>query len=127
MPLATLTIRKGKSPQFKEDVLSAVHAALADSGVPQDDKFHRVFELDTTDFRYDERYPDLPAPRSDNFILIEIVLSVGRSVKIKKQILQRMLEEISENLKLSPEDVMVVFIETRWDNWSFAGGRFIHT
>ena len=25
-----------------------------------------------------------------------------------------------------PDDVMLVFNETRWENWSFGGGRFIH-
>jgi phenylpyruvate tautomerase PptA (4-oxalocrotonate tautomerase family) len=127
MPLVTLTVRKGKSPQFKDDALAAIHAAVVASGVPKDDKFHRVLELDAVDFRYDQKYPDLLVPRSENFILIEIVLSVGRSVKVKKQILQRLLEELPKSLKVSPEDVMVVFIETRWENWSFAGGRFIHT
>jgi phenylpyruvate tautomerase PptA (4-oxalocrotonate tautomerase family) len=122
MPLITLTVRKSKSPQFKDGVL----AALAGSGVPTDDKFQRVLELDAADFRYDQKYPDLSVPRSENFILIEIVLSVGRSVKVKRQILQRLLKELPKSLKVSPEDVMVVFIETRWENWSFAGGRFIH-
>src|SRR5580700_5842437 len=107
MPLITLTVRKSKSPQFKDGVLAAIHAALAGSGVPTDDKFQRVLELDAADFRYDQKYPDLSVPRSENFILIEIVLSVGRSVKVKRQILQRLLEEISKSLKISPEDVMV--------------------
>jgi phenylpyruvate tautomerase PptA (4-oxalocrotonate tautomerase family) len=28
---------------------------------------------------------------------------------------------------LDPENVMVVFVETTWENWSFGGGRLIHT
>jgi phenylpyruvate tautomerase PptA (4-oxalocrotonate tautomerase family) len=28
---------------------------------------------------------------------------------------------------IHPENVMVVFKETQWENWSFAGGRLIHT
>ncbi|MBI3231003.1 MAG: tautomerase family protein, partial [Burkholderiales bacterium] len=27
---------------------------------------------------------------------------------------------------LRPENVMVVFKETAWENWAFAGGRQIH-
>ena len=27
---------------------------------------------------------------------------------------------------LDPDNVMLVFKETLWENWSFAGGRFIH-
>jgi hypothetical protein len=28
---------------------------------------------------------------------------------------------------LNPDDVMVCFKETLWENWSFGGGRLIHT
>jgi phenylpyruvate tautomerase PptA (4-oxalocrotonate tautomerase family) len=28
---------------------------------------------------------------------------------------------------LDPENVMVVFKETSWENWSFSGGRILHT
>ena len=26
----------------------------------------------------------------------------------------------------APEDVMLVFVETAWENWAFAGGRLLH-
>lgn len=126
MPLVTLTIRKGKTPAFKSDVLKAVHQALVASGVPETDRFHRVLELDAEDFRYDPGYPDLSSPRTDDFVLIEILLSVGRSVKVKKKILADIIEGIGRAPGLDAEQVMVVFKETAWENWSFAGGRQIH-
>ena len=81
MPIVTLTVRKPKTREFKSLVLDAVHAALVSSGVPADDKFQRVIELADDDFRFDPSYPDLKSPRDDNFVLIEIVWSAGRSVK----------------------------------------------
>ena len=126
MPLITLTIRKGKSSSFKSAVLAAVHQALVSSGVPATDRFHRVLELDADDFRFDANYPDLTTPRSDDFVLIEILLSVGRSVKIKKKILADLIAQATKDPGLNPENIMVVFTETSWENWSFAGGRQIH-
>ena len=126
MPLITLTIRKGKSSEFKSAVLAAVHQALVASGVPETDRFHRVLELDADDFRFDATYPDLATPRTDDFVLIEILLSVGRSVKIKKKILADLVAQAAKNPGLNPENIMVVFKETSWENWSFAGGRQIH-
>ena len=126
MPLVTLTVRKGKSAAFKSSVLESVHRALVASGVPETDRFHRVLELEAEDFRYDARYPDLSSPRTDDFVLIEILLSVGRSVKVKKKILADIVEGIAHAPGLDPEQVMVVFKETVWENWSFAGGRQIH-
>ena len=126
MPLVTLTVRKPKSNAFKNTVLDAVHAALVASGVPAADKFHRVIELDAEDFRFDPAYPDLKTPRNDDFALIEILWSLGRSVKVKKQLLEHLMKDLAA-AGLSTENVMVCFKETTWENWAFGGGRLIHT
>src|SRR3954468_23036015 len=91
MPLVTITVRKPKSAQFKDSVLDAVHAALVSSGVPLADKFQRVLELDAQDFRFDPMYPDLTRARDDDFVLIEILWSAGRSVKVKKKMLEELM------------------------------------
>ena len=126
MPLVTVTVRKPKTPAFKAAVLKAVHTALVASGVPEKDRFHRVLELDATDFSYDTAYPDVATPRDADFVLIEIVLSVGRSVKVKRKILADLMAALAHDPGVSPENVMVVFKETQWENWAFAGGRQIH-
>ena len=125
MPLVTLTIRKPKSTAFKTTVLDAVHAALVSSGVPQADKFQRVIELDAADFRFDPSYPDLKSERNDDFVLIEILWSVGRSVKVKKALLAEVMATLSTS-GLDPENVMICFKDTTWENWAFGGGRLIH-
>ncbi len=127
MPLVTLTVREGKSPQFKSAVLAAVHGALLASGVPEKDRFQRVLELSAEDFRFDAEYPDLSVRRTEDFVLIEILLSVGRSVKVKKKILADLIAAVSKDPGLNAENVMVCFKETLWENWSFAGGRLLHT
>jgi phenylpyruvate tautomerase PptA (4-oxalocrotonate tautomerase family) len=126
VPLVTVTVRKPKSAAFKSAVLDAVHGALVASGVPGNDRFHRVLEMDEADIRYDASYPDVVGTRSPDFVLVQIVLSVGRSVKVKRKILADLLESLRKDPGLDPEDVMVVFQETQWENWSFAGGRLIH-
>ena len=126
MPLVTVTVRKPKTPAFKAAVLAAVHGALVASGVPEKDRFHRVLELDASDFAYDTTYPDATSPRDADFVLIEILLSVGRSVKVKRKILADLLAALGKDPGLNPENVFVVFKETQWENWAFAGGRQIH-
>ena len=126
MPLVTLTVRSGKDAAFKSAVLGAVHKALVASGVPEADRFHRVLELSAEDFRYDAGYPDLARPRTEDFVLIEVLLSVGRSVKIKRKIAADLIDALRQSPGLDPDDVMLVFKETTWENWSFGGGRFIH-
>ena len=126
MPLVTLTVRRPKPEAFKSGVLDAVHSALVASGVPAADKFQRVIELSAEDFRFDPSYPDLKSPRNDDFALIEILWSAGRSVKIKKKLLEDLMARITA-LGMNPENVLVVFKETTWENWAFGGGRLIHT
>jgi phenylpyruvate tautomerase PptA (4-oxalocrotonate tautomerase family) len=126
MPLITLTVRKPKSADFKAKVLDAVHASLVSSGVPDTDKFQRVLELDAADFRFDPAYPDVAGARTEDFVLIEILWSVGRSVKVKKKLLAELMDRL-RTAGLDPENVMVVFKETSWENWAFAGGRILHT
>ena len=105
MPLVTLTVRKPKSSAFKSAVLDAVHAALVSAGVPATDKFQRVIELESDDFRFDPSYPDLGSARDDDFALIEILWSVGRSVRIKKKLLEGLMnrESLGVNQPAAPE------------------------
>jgi phenylpyruvate tautomerase PptA (4-oxalocrotonate tautomerase family) len=126
MPLVTVTLRNGSSREFKATILQVVHRALMVAGVPEKDRFHRVLELDEDHFQYDSTYPDLERPRDGHFVLIEILLSVGRSVKIKRAILAEIIKGLHEQAGLDPDNVMVCFKETQWENWSFAGGRIIH-
>jgi hypothetical protein len=126
MPLVTLTVRKPKSADFKSKVLDAVHGALVSSGVPAADKFQRVIELEAEDFRFDPLYPDVKTARNEHFALIEILWSVGRSVKVKKRLLEELMGTLAR-AGIDTENVMVCFKETSWENWAFAGGRLIHT
>jgi phenylpyruvate tautomerase PptA (4-oxalocrotonate tautomerase family) len=126
MPLVTLTVRKPKSSAFKTTILNAVHAALVSAGLHEPDKFQRVLELESDDFRFDTTYPDVKTARNEDFALIEILWSVGRSVKVKKKLLEELMSTL-DHAGIDTENVMVCFKETSWENWAFAGGRLIHT
>src|SRR5438093_10622278 len=111
MPLVTLTVHKPKTSLFKTTVLDAVHAALIDSGVPATDRFQRVIELEAEDFRFDSNYPDLTSVRTDDFVLIEILWSGRRSVKVKKKLLQQLVTSMAAT-GLTHEHVTVCFKAT---------------
>jgi hypothetical protein len=125
MPLVTLTIQKSKSNAFKNVVLDAIHIALVSVGVPTADRFQRVIELSSEDFRFDATYPDLEKARTDDFLIIEILWSVGRSVKIKRAMIEALKKGLTTE-GFDMENVMLCFKETAWENWSFAGGRMLH-
>jgi len=126
MPLVTVTFRKPKSTAFTTAVLDAVHQGLIGAGVPEADRFQRVLALSDDEFRYDPRYPDLGSSRGSDFVLIEILWSVGRSVKVKRKFVADVVAQIARETGTDPEHVMIVFKETNWENWSFGGGRLLH-
>ena len=74
----------------------------------------------------DPQYPDVASPRTENFALIEILWSVGRSVKIKRKVVADIVAALAKDPGLDAEHVMIVFKETQWENWAFAGGRLLH-
>ena len=125
MPLVTLTLRQRRPAVFKTAVLDAVHAALVKTGVPENDRFQRVITLDPADAHFDPLYPDLERPRTADAMLIEILWSVGRSVKVKRALLADAMQRLAA-LGIDTEQVMVVLQETAWENWSFGGGRQLH-
>ena len=71
-------------------------------------------------------YPDVRGERNEQFSLIEVLWSVGRSVMVKRKLLDELMATLAR-AGLDTENVMVCFKETLWENWSFAGGRLIHT
>lgn len=125
MPIVTLTIRKPKTAEFKAQVLGAIQASLVEIGVSPNDRFHRVLELDEDNFQFDPSFPDVRTRRTADFVLVEILLGAGRSVKIKKQILAGITERLSAS-GFDTENLMVVFQDIAWENWSPAGGRVPH-
>ena len=89
MPLVTVTLLAAATPRSSRAMLDGVHAALVASGVPATDRFQRVLELDPERLRL---RPALSRPgpsRGDEFVLVEILWSVGRSVKVKRKVAGR--------------------------------------
>jgi phenylpyruvate tautomerase PptA (4-oxalocrotonate tautomerase family) len=126
MPLVTLTLRAPVDSGRARAILDRVHAALVAAGVPATDRFQRVLELAPDRFIVDPRYPDLARDRGPGFVLIEILWSVGRSVNVKRKLVADIADGVAHVAAIAPDDVMVVFAETAWENWAFAGGRLLH-
>lgn len=125
MPLVTLTVRDTTPPAWRRQILDAVHTALVEVGVPPTDRFQRVLALDADSLVVDPAYPDVNGRRGERFALVEVLWSAGRSVKVKRQMLQALAAALAQ-ADTDAEQVMLVFKETTWENWAFAGTRLLH-
>lgn len=125
MPLVTLSVQAAMPRPQRRQLLDAVYEALVAVGVPRADRFQRVLVLDADSLVFDPTYPDLAAPRDERFAIVEILWSAGRSVKVRRQMLDHLRQALITK-GLDPEQLLLVWKETTWENWAFAGGRLLH-
>ena len=121
MPLVKVYLRKGKSPEYLGLLSDAVHAALVDeAGIPEDDRFHVITELNEGTMYADPSYGGVS--RTEDLTIIEITLNEGRSVDQKKGIYKRITRNLEQALDLRPDDVLISLVEVTPENWSFGHG-----
>jgi 4-oxalocrotonate tautomerase len=121
MPLVRISLLKGKPASYRRKVGDAVHQALVDTiDVPAKDRFQILSEHDAEDFVYDREY--LGIARSRDLVVIQITLSAGRSLHLKRHLYRAIAERLSAAVQLRPEDVWINLVEVAKENWSFGNG-----
>jgi 4-oxalocrotonate tautomerase len=121
MPLTRISLRKGKSPEYRKAIVEGVYLALRQTfDVPEDDLFMVVDEHDDDGFFYGATYLDIP--RSDDLVIIQLTVSNTRGIDQKKALFRRIVELLTERPGLRPEDVFINLVEVQKENWSFGHG-----
>ena len=126
MPLVRISLREGKSEQYRKAVADGVHRAMVEgAGVPEQDRFQIVTEHPASGLIYDPTY--LGIQRTSDIVMVQITLSTGRKLAQKRQLFKRMAEILAENPGLRPQDLMINLVEVAWENWSFGSGEAQYT
>jgi len=123
MPLFTVTMKSNRSTSEKDRLSRAILAASIAAGYPEDDLFQRFLSLGPGDLRVDLYYPALPKPRTDQMLMIEVLVSSGTDTNRKRGLVAALVEKLGE-AGIGPNDIMVFFLETERASGSFGGGRF---
>jgi len=122
MPLVTISLSKSWPTEDQKLIADGIHEAIVGVGFPLTDRFQKIHRLSKGQFLYDDRHPNLTESRTEKFVLIEIIISSGRSVEFKKDLLTRIINNLKNKPGIRPHDIMVLFIETARENWAFASG-----
>ncbi len=121
MPLARISLRRGKPAAYRKAILEGVYRALRETfDVPEGDRFMIVSEHDGDEFVYDANY--LGIKRTDDLVIMQITISNTRPRAQKQQLYQRIVERLTENPGLRSEDVFINLVEVLPENWSFGHG-----
>ena len=121
MPLVRIALRKGKSPEYRRALADSIHRAMVETiKIPEQDRFQILTEHDDSGLIYDPSY--LGISRSDGVVLVQITLSAGRTLEVRKALFARIAQLLRESPGVRPEDVLVNLVEVAKENWSFGNG-----
>lgn len=126
MPLVRISLREGKSEEYKKALADGVHRAMVEGAdVPAQDRFQVITEHPPGGLIYNPTY--LGVTRTDDIVMVQITMSTGRKLAQKRKLIKRMAEILQENPGLKPADLMVNLVEVAWENWSFGNGEAQYT
>ena len=115
MPLVRVEIIKGKSLDYKKQLLDGIHVALMNAIQIEDwDRFQRLYEIDDDLFERSEG-------KTEKFTLIEITMFPGRTKEQKSKIFEEIVKELNIRLQIKSTDVFIVLNEPPNENWGLAG------
>ena len=126
MPLVRISLRDGKSPEYRRAIADGVHRAMVEAlAVPEQDRFQVITEHDKDGLIYDPSY--LGIRRSDDIVLVQITLSAGRKPTQKREFMARAATLLAEKPGLEPRNLFINLVEVAWENWSFGEGKAQYT
>ena len=121
MPLVRVSLRRGKSDDYKRAIGDGVYQALRETfAVPEEDRFVTVSEHSESEFQFSKSYMGIA--RTDDLVILQITVSNTRSIEQKKALFARIAELLSQKPGLRKEDVFINLLEVAKENWSFGNG-----
>lgn len=122
MPLARISLRRGKPAAYRKAIMDGLYQALRETfNVPEGDRFMLLTEHDQDDFVYDPSY--LGIQRSDDLVYLQVTVSNTRPTAQKQKLYKRIVEKLTASPGLRPEDIFINLVEVLPENWSFGHGE----
>jgi len=122
MPLAKIHVLEGQYDEPRLGRLSqAVQQALIGVlKIPPDDFFQIIHELPRRRFLHTPAF--LGLKYSDDFIVLELTFIAGRPKETRLALLKELNARIVAGTGISPDDLMIQFVEVAGENISFGQG-----
>lgn len=115
MPQIKIYGLKTNLDNIKQHLSETIHSILVETvSIPKDKKYHRFISLDKEDMLF-------PEEKSDQYIIIEIMMIQGRTTETKKNLIKSLFENINKDLNISMDDIEICIIESQASNWGFRG------
>lgn len=121
MPLARISLARGKSREYLKALSEELHAAMVESfEVPQDDMFQLIHQHDPDEMVFDPHY--MGVDRSSDVVFITLATGRPRSTQTKLRFYRTLADRLAVRPGIRPDDIMVVISSSQRDEWSFGKG-----
>jgi 4-oxalocrotonate tautomerase len=121
MPLVRVSLRRGKSDDYRKAIGDSVYKAMREAfNVPEEDRFVVVSEHSESEFQFSKTYLDIA--RSDDLVIIQITANNTRTTEQKKALFARIAELLSQHPGLRKQDIFISLVDVPKENWSFGNG-----
>ena len=121
MPFSQISLKKGKSPEFRSTLMEQIYLALRETmAIPEHDRFATITELEPGNFNNSGNYGGIE--RSDEIVFIQITLNAGRTVEQKKALYAEIAKRLKADPGIRPEDIVINLIEVASEDWSLSNG-----
>lgn len=115
MPLVTISILKGKSPEYIKAVGDSINSAVIETmAFPDDDRYQVIHQLDSDCLQLQERNEDR--------VMMHLVMRAGRTNKAKQAFYKKVVENLSKSPGIMPANVLITITENHDIDWSFRDG-----
>lgn len=122
MPFTQISLLKGKSLDYRRDLMEEVYLAMRESiNIPENDRFATITELDDGNFNNSGDY--LGINRSDDIAYIQITLNSGRTTDKKMALYAKIAERLQAKIGIRTEDVAINLLEVSPEGWSLGNGE----
>src|SRR6266436_3152702 len=96
MPLVRVSLRKGKSDDYKKAIGDGVYRAMREAfNIPEEDRFVVVSEHSESEFQFSRTYLDIA--RSDDLVIIQITANNTRTTEQKKALFTKIADSLFVN------------------------------
>ncbi|MGY8665272.1 tautomerase family protein [Bradyrhizobium sp. UFLA05-109] len=121
MPLAHISLRKGKPDAYRKAIFDSLYRAMREAlGVPEDDQFMTITEHEPANFRYGASCFGIA--RSEDVVYIQITVFSTRTAEQKMALFKRTAELLGESPGIGAENVFINVLEAAKENWSVGHG-----
>jgi len=116
MPFVTITLKEGKDKKFLKSLSDTIHTAMQETIIfPEDVLFHKIHEVKKEHMIFLNEFRNVK--RSEDMIFIECTIKAGRTADKKQAMYKRISEDLSSELGVRKEDIIIVIRENSGEDW----------